>query len=364
MQIFGRSNKATEISTETIIKAILLTIGAILLLNFLAAIIPQLTLIAVAAFLAIGLNPSVGWFAKKFRIKSRAKATAVAYLAVISFLVAIMTFVVPTFVRQTTEFVREVPTIIQNFQEQDSALSNLVSRYNLNEQLDRFREDLGSKTGDLADPILATAGRAVGTFVSMITVLVLTFMMLIEGPVWFNRFLALQPRSKREQRRRLAERMYKVITGYVNGQVLIAAISAVFALIALLIGNVIFDTSVNAVALAGITFIFGLIPMVGTIIGATIVVLMCLFESPSLAIMIAIYYIVYQQIENLTLQPHIQSRGNQLTPLIVFVAALIGAGYGGLLGALVAIPAAGCLKILAEEWLDKRLPSHETIQKS
>lgn len=364
MRFFRGSDKTISITTETIVKAIALTFGAFFALKFIGAVSHQLTLIAISAFLAMALNPAVNWLTKRFKSKSRIRATGVAYLAVLSVLTAFLMLVVPPLVSQTTDFVRDLPRTIEDFQKQDSAVSNFVSRYNLNEQLDKLSQDLGSRGGELANPILNTAGRAVATLISIVTVLVLTFMMLIEGPVWLERFLSLQPESKRTRRRKIAARMYKVVTGYVNGQVLIAAIAAVFAFIALMIGNTIFDANVNAVALAGITFIFGLIPLVGTILGSAIVVLMCLFASSGLAIMMAIFYLVYQQIENTTLQPYIQSKSNQLTPLTVFVSALLGAGFGGLLGALAAIPVAGCLRILAEEWLNKRLPTHESIDKA
>jgi len=68
----------------------------------------------------------------------------------------------------------------------------------------------------------------------------------------------------------------------------------------------------------------------------------------------AAYFIVYQQIENATIQPYIQSKGNELTPMLVFIAAILGVGVGGILGAFVAIPVAGCLKILADDYVESR----------
>jgi predicted PurR-regulated permease PerM len=66
----------------------------------------------------------------------------------------------------------------------------------------------------------------------------------------------------------------------------------------------------------------------------------------------AFYFVVYQQIENATIQPYIQSKGNELTPMLVFIAAILGVGFGGILGAFIAIPAAGCLKILADDYFE------------
>ncbi len=364
MKIFGGIEKTISITTETIAKTIFLTVLALFILNFIGAVDHQLKLIFISAFLAMALNPAVTWITTRLKSKSRVRATGFAYVVVLSVLIGFLMLVVPPLVSQTSDFVRDIPRTIENFKTQDSAPANFVRRYNIDEQLDKIGNDLSNRTSELADPVLNTASRAVATLVSVITILVLTFMMLIEGPLWFNRFLSFQPESKREQRKNTVQRMYKVVTGYVNGQVLIAAIAAAFALVALLIGNTIFDTSVNAVALAGITFIFGLIPLIGNIIGSAIVVLMCLFASSGLAFMMAIYYLVYQQVENATLQPYIQSRSNQLTPLTVFMAALLGAGFGGLLGALAAIPVAGCIKIILEEYLNKVMPSSKSAAQS
>jgi predicted PurR-regulated permease PerM len=148
--------------------------------------------------------------------------------------------------------------------------------------------------------------------------------------------------------------MYVLVTRFVNAQVIVALISAIFSAIALTIASSALNVSVNVVALAGMVALFGIIPTIGNILAATIVALACLFTSAPLAIIMLIYFIVYQQIENVTVQPYIQSRNNELTPMLVFIAALLGIGFGGLLGGFVAIPAAGCIKILLEDYLDDR----------
>jgi predicted PurR-regulated permease PerM len=148
-----------------------------------------------------------------------------------------------------------------------------------------------------------------------------------------------------------------MVTGYVNGQLFIATVAALFAMVALLISSTILGVSINAVALASIVGLIGLIPMIGNTIAAIIVIIFCLFVSLPLAIIMAVFFLVYQQVENATLQPYIQSKYNELTPLTVFVAALLGVSIAGFLGALVAIPVAGCLRIiLVEYYSDKFAP--------
>lgn len=364
MGLFKSSDVTINITTETIVKGIFLTVLAFLILQFMDNVAHQLRLIIVSIFLALALNPAVTWLTIKFRSRSRIKATGVAYLVVLSVLISFLALVVPPLVKQTTEFLRDVPQTIDDFKAQDSSLSRTVKRYNLDEQLDSFGTDFERKiSNNLAAPVVSTANRVLGTLISIVTVLVLTFMMLVEGPAWINRFVLLQPLEKQAKRKRVLHRMYRVVTSYVNGQVFIAAIGAAFALVALFITSNIFDAEVNEVALAGIVFMFSLLPLIGTTIGAAVIVLFTLLASVPMAVAMAVYFLVYQQIENATLQPYIQAKTNQLTPLIIFVAALLGVGFGGLLGALAAIPIAGCIKIILEEKYPRLVPAAHTIDK-
>ena len=153
----------------------------------------------------------------------------------------------------------------------------------------------------------------------------------------------------------MSDKMYDIVTSYVNGQLLISAIAAVFALFGLLIASTLLGVSINAVGLAGIIAITGLIPMIGTLIGATIVVSVSLLSSLPLAIIMLAFFIVYQQIENVTIQPYIQSKKSELTPLLVFIAAILGIGFGGLLGAFIAIPVAACLRIVIIDYYQRKI---------
>ncbi|HEX5796865.1 MAG TPA: AI-2E family transporter [Candidatus Saccharimonadales bacterium] len=354
-------NKHITISVEsrTIVRVILIVFGTLLLLAFLKVIAHALVLIFFAFFLALALNPAVSWIAQRLRSGSRVRATGLAYLVVLTLLITFFVLVIPPLIRQTVEFLQDVPQTISSLTAEDSAFGRFIERNNLEGQLNSLAEDFGNRFKDVREPILSTAS-AVGTaFISTITVLVLTFMMLVEGPAWFDKLVAMQPKPKREARKKLAKKLYKVVTNYVNGQVIVAFIAGSFALIALIIASNIYGVSINAVALAAIIMLFGLLPLIGATIGAVIVVLACLLQSVALAITMAIFFIIYQQIENLTIQPYVQSKTNSLTPLIVFTAALIGVSVGGILGAFIAIPTAGCIKIFIADYYSKRLETYK-----
>lgn len=361
--MFQKQNSSVTVQTETIIRIILLIALAVLAFMFLSDIRHQLQLIAISIFLAIALNPAVTWITLRLRSKSRVRATGVAYLTVLTLLAGLLTLIVPPLVKQTVDFIETVPATINNLQNQDSALGNFVRTNELDEQLETLSNDIRDRIGsDFTQPVFNTANRVFGTLISLVTILVLTFMMLVEGPVWFKRLMRAQPADKREHRKNVLKKMYRVVTAYVNGQVLIAAIGASLALVAIFIAGTIFNAPINAVAMAAIIFMFGLIPLVGNTIGASIVVLVALFSSLPMAIALAIYFLLYQQIENVTLQPYIQAKSNQLTPLIVFTAAIIGAGFGGILGAFAAIPIAGCIKVIVEDKFPHLFPSLDVVQ--
>lgn len=342
------------IESRTIIKIMVVVAATLLAMAMARNIVQPLILIAVSFFLALALNPAVSKISRLLRIKSRATATGIAYVLVLTFLIAFFALVIPPLVRQTVDFIKDVPSTIQDYKRDDSPVNNFVHKYNLEKQVDQFSSDFADRFKNVGKPVLDTAGVIGTTVAGTITVLVITFMMIVEGPMWLDRFWSIQDPKKRKHRRDIASRMYKVVTSYVNGQVLIAALGGFFASIILFILSQVFDASINPIALGGIISLFALLPLIGTTIGSVIVTIACLFVSAPLAIAFVVYFIIYQQIENVTIQPYIQARGNNLTPLIVFVAAIVGVGVAGIIGAFAAIPIAGCIKILVEDHFAQR----------
>ncbi len=221
-----------------------------------------------------------------------------------------------------------------------------MARYQLQDDINKFSRQLSDRLGDISSTAVTGVQRVGTSVISILTVLVLTFMMLIEGPRWRRFFMDVVPDERQARVHRLTHDMYRVVKGYVNGQVVLALIAALMLLPALLILHVPYPA-----ALVVIVFICGLIPLVGHTIGAFIVTVVALFESPWSAVLILGYYILYQQIENYIIQPRIQANSTNMSPLLVFSAVIIGVSFGGLLGGLVAIPVAGCIRIFLLDYL-------------
>ncbi len=357
------SNVTVNVTNRTIVRTILWILATIILYKFIGRISHGLTLIFASFFLALALNPVVGWMSRRFNIKSRARATSVAYLVVILFIATFLTLVIPPLVRQTRTFISSVPDTVQNFQNQDSKLARAARKYHVDQKITKSAKDFASHYSNFGSTLLDTGKRIIEAVASVLVVLVMTFMMLVEGPKWLELFWGVMPPRNRAHHKHIAQRMYKGVSGFVNGQVILAIVAGLFAFVALEIATHVENASVNSVALAGIVAVFGLIPLFGNPLAAIIVILACLINSVSLGITMLVYFVVYFFVENHTFQPYIQSRLNELTPLTVFVAAVLGVGFGGLLGAIIAIPTASAVKILVEDYFErhrhKEAPTHD-----
>jgi predicted PurR-regulated permease PerM len=257
--------------------------------------------------------------------------------------------IVPPLVRQTANFIDAAPEILAEARSEDSSVGQFIRRYGLEDQSAKLSDELKGRLQDLGGTGLRTVSRISSSLFSTLAVLVLTFMMLIEGPRWLAFGRRLLPENQEKHYVQMAKDMYRVIRGYVNGQVLLAALAAVLIFPMLIILDIGYP-----VALLVIIFFCGLIPLVGHTIGAIIVTIIALFNSVPSAVIILAYYILYQQIENYVVQPKIQANSTNMSPLLVFSAVLIGVSFSGLLGGLVAIPVAGCLRILLLDILERK----------
>jgi predicted PurR-regulated permease PerM len=354
---FYRENKKVEerritVSSNTVLRVVALVAMSYLLLVALGKASHALTLIFIAFFLSLALNGPVHWLSRHLPGKkrgSRTLATALSFLVVLALLIGFLASIVPPLVRQTSSFINAAPSLIEDARDENTSLGRTIRKYKLEDQVDKFSSQLSDRLQDISGSAVSTFSRVTSSIFSVLTVLVLAFMMLIEGPRWLAFIKRLLPEEKEEHASKLAKDMYKVIRGYVNGQVLLAAIAALVILVPLVLLDVSYP-----IALMVIVFICGLIPLVGHTIGAVLVSTVALFQSPVTALIILIYYITYQQIENYAIQPKVQANSTDMSPLLVFMSVIIGVSFNGLLGGLVAIPIAGCLRILVLDYLNRK----------
>jgi len=361
-----KSKRTTEtveltISNKTVIRVLLLVFASIISLAALRQARHAVILIFTAFFLSLALNAPVHWIAIRVpgkRKGSRVVATALSFFVVIAVLFGFLSSIVPPLVRQTNNFIDVAPNLVQQVQDQNSSTGRMIAKYHLQGQVNKLSQQLAGRLSNIGGKAVDGAVKIGSSIFSVLTILVLTFMMLIEGPRWLRFFRDLIPDGHHARADRLGTDMYKVVKGYVNGQVVLALIAACLLLPALLVLHVSYPA-----ALVVVVFVCGLIPLIGHTIGAAIVTVVALFHSPVSALFILIYYILYQQIETYIIQPRIQANSTNMSPLLVFGSVIIGISFGGLFGGLVAIPAMGCIRIAILDYLRTRhLIEEETYE--
>ena len=170
--------------------------------------------------------------------------------------------------------------------------------------------------------------------------------MMLEGPAWMDRIYGVLPEESRPRWRQVGHDVYRTVGGYVTGNLFISLIAGVSSGLLLWIVGVPY-----AVALGLVVALLDLIPLAGATIAAVLVVLVAIAASGvTAAIIVGVFFVVYQQLENHVIQPLVYGRTVQLSPLAVLVSVLIGAQIAGVLGALAAIPVAGTIQVLLVDW--------------
>jgi len=308
-----------------------------------------LTLLTVAVFLTLSLNPLVEVLLR--RGLRRGGAVAVVFVTAVLVLVLLGSVVVPPVTQQGADLARNAPGYV------DGLLSNprvqdIDQHYHV---VDKVQQEVNKRLTDsdfmsqVAGGVLG-AGRIVaeGIF-STLTVLVLTLYFLSSLPTLKQAAYAVVPASRRPRVISLSEEIMRRVGSYAIGQVVVAGVNAGFAWLMMTIVGIPY-AAVLAVAVG----FLGLVPMVGATLGAVLVAAVALFDDPKKAVVAVVYFIVYQQTENYLVAPRIMQRTVSVPGAVTIVAALIGGTLLGMLGALLAIPAAAGLLLLYDEVLVPR----------
>lgn len=359
-----------EIDTQTFVRFWLVMIGFGLAGLALFSARTALVLVLISFFLALALNSPVHYLAKHMPGRSRLAGTAAAYIAVVGVVLGFAFLVVPPMVQQTVQFAETIPDLIEENQSRFSAIEGFIDQYQLQPQVDRAMENVRNNATEWAANIgsnaISSLNSLFSAIVSLLLVLVISFLMLLEGPTWLKRIWGVYLNDKtRKHHQELARKMYDVMTGYVNGQLAVAAIAGMLSGLVVFILSLFFsEVSGNlALPVIAIAFVLSLVPMFGATIAGVIITLMIALNSVPAAIIFAVYFIIYQQVENNFVSPVIQAKTVQLSALVVLVAVTTGTYVFGLAGGIISIPIAGWIKVLVEDYLEVRKRREEVTEK-
>lgn len=329
-------------STRAILRvvAVLVSVAAVAYLVWLSRGV--LTWVGVASFLAVAINPLVNLFQKRLLLR-RAMAILLVYLLGTAVVGGAALLFVPPLIDAGQELTKQVPEYVDQIS-RSSVVQDLDREYGI---LDRVETEATSTLEGVAGPDTAfeLAQRVVNGLLALISIAVICFLLSLYGPKARAWTLAQLRGERRDRAQRVADRIYRVISGYVVGIFLVALTGGFAVWLFLTILGVPF-----ALLLAFWAGFASLVPLVGATIGGIPYITVAFFQGWPIGVAAIIFLVVYQQIENNIFQPLIHRYTVQLNPLWILLAVLIGATVLGMIGALMAIPIAGIVQVCLQEW--------------
>ena len=341
------------VDNRTVARYTLVVIGLVLATLLLLGLAYEtrqvLTWIVIAVFFAVALHPAVSWLERKALWCKRWLATLIVYLVAFAFLGGLIAVFVIPLAREGAQLADNMPQLISDIRAGRGPVGSLAERFHVLNYIQTHTARIRGYVTGLGAPTLAVLRGAATGVAGVVTIFVLSYLMVLEAPKVVDGFLALFQPKRAERIRRVSHDCAKTVTGYITGNLLISLICGLLTYAVL---------AIMGVPFAGLIALFvgiaDLIPLVGATLGAIVGVIAAFTHSVTAGIVVAVFFLVYQQLENHLLQPLIFSRTVQLNPLTVLLAILIAVELAGILGALLAIPIAGIIQIIARDIWDTR----------
>ncbi len=337
-------------STSTVARAIALTVLAVIIVWAAYQARQALLLVYVSVLLAIGFRPLVRAIEHQrlFRVGTRRLPRWVAillvYLAIVATLIFVGLLVIPPLIQQAQDLWAGLPGWLDRGQTLLLDRGLLNHRITLEEAV-RAAPGPGNAVGRVATAFTTVLGALFG----LVTVLILTFYLLIDGDNLFAAFARLFPPGERARVAGVSTKISEKVSAWLNGQLILAGTIGSTAAIGLYLLGVPYFYVLALLAAIG-----ELVPMIGPILSAVPAVLVALTISPQLALFVLVFFVVQQQFENHLLVPRVMSRQVGVSAVVVITALLIGGALLGILGALLAVPSAAIVQVVVQELLDER----------
>lgn len=343
--------------------AILTIAGAALLGLVVVKIDTTIRWFVTALFLALALAPAVE-IVQRISIRGRRAprwmAISVTFAAAFLALGFLVLNVIPPMVDEVEQVGTLGPGYVRDAEEwanNNDQFRALNAQYHLTATLKSQAAQLPGDFSSAAGELESFTVSLLKHLVSAITVLVLAFFLLLEGPGILDRFLSWVGGERERRGREIASGVYAVVRGYVTVNLSLAIVAGLFTWGMLELLGV--DL---AVPLAILVALFDLVPLIGLTIGGLVVAAVAALHSfPDALLIWAVAFIAYQQLQDRVVQPLLYGRAVKVNPLIAILVLFAGAQISGILGALIAIPVAASIAVIFKV-LDPRPPKEPTVE--
>lgn len=367
----ARATRVIDVDTRTFVRfwMVILAFGVVGLLIWRAW--GALVIIGVALFLSIAIRPLAQKINSLTKADHTASSTVIAYVIVMGVLGLIFALVGPVVIEQTVQFVQQLPEMFEHTFGGWDGINDFGKSLGITNLQDEISNGLqafsSSFVSNFGNAVVVSVGMIAQILTNVILTIVLTLFFSLEGPSIMEKFWSTVSGKKDgsavKTYQRLVGRMVDVVSTFVSHQVMVAFLDGCVVTIAVLLLAFLFGFSGSlALPMGLIAMVFYLIPMFGPIISCILITLVLTFSSPIAAIAFLVFYIVYAQIENNVIAPKIQGSALNLPATLILVAIVIGMNVLGLVGAIIAIPIAGCVKVLFEEWPALREASEDSAK--
>jgi len=334
-------------SLRGVLRILLVVVGCAIALYLVWRVRMVVRLGAISVFLAFAMTPVVDAVDGKTRLP-RAMIILAVYFVLIAVVVVIGAAVVPIVVKEVRQLSHNAPQYAHDLRA-NSTFRHYDDRYGISARLAQDARRLPQSLAHLAGPLKQVTVSALGFIGQFVTVLALTFLLVLHGHEYVNMGLSLTG-ARQERYRRLVIDIDHAVASYVLGNGLISVLATVATWIVLSVLGVPY-----ALSLGFLVGFFDLIPLVGATIGAIVVALATVTVSFPVATIVWIAFIVvWQRFEDYVVQPLVYGKALHVNPIVTIVAVLVGATLLGILGALLAIPTAAAIQIVFTDWWSSR----------
>lgn len=333
-----------HISTASIVKVL----AVFLFLGFLYLVWDVVVIVFIALLFAASLGPALDWLEKK-KIP-RAAGILLIYSTALLLLSLVVVLLVPAITEQIYQLARTFPAYYEKFLR---IIGDLQLKTDFSQTLQQNLESVGQTLSSYTGSVINTITGIFGGILAFMMVLVLTFYFSVSKNGLRHFIYSVTPEKHQKYAINLFERIQDKLGLWLRGQLLLSAIIFTVTWIGLLILDVRY-----ALVLAIIAGLTELVPYIGPVIGAVPAVFLAFLQSPVKALLVIALYVVIQQLENNVIVPKVMQRAVGLNPVVVIIVLLLGAKLAGILGALLAIPLAVAIMVLAKDWFGVHM--HET----
>lgn len=333
-----------DISTSTLFRFILILLALI----FLYFIRDILAMLFVALVIVAAVDSPVGWL-KKHKIP-RVVGVLIVYLLLFIILALIISLILPLLANEIRELGKNMPSYLERLGTRFQALEDWWQKFEISGNEGPLAK-IGSQLAKAASSVFATTIGIFGGLISALVILIISIYLAVQEKGIKKFFMSITPPEHQAYMMAMAEKIQIKMGGWLWGQLFLALIVAILTFLGLSLLGVPY-----ALILALLAGLLEVVPYLGPIIASIPAIIIAFLQSPFLALLTLILYIVIQQVENYIIVPQVMRRAVGLNPVVIIIAMLIGVKIAGILGLILAVPIAAIISVFLEDFMKQQRP--------